>query len=430
MGIRRANSRLICIYSGLIRAHRLLQIQTDGERCAMALNFRPKILLASLLTFAGSAATAAPVPPRDIKAAGAALRAATVVDTQLFTPTVALGGCKLQPLARETDALPPRLQSAIEAAQAYSQAEQGIGLIILKGGRVIHESYAAPYTAATVTDSFSMHKSLMALTFGIALEAGIIKSVEDPAGKYIAEWKSDPRGKIPLRDFLSMQSGLKLYSFADTSSTEAMELLLGADINAVALRTPLQDAPKSIFRYNNANSQIVGIALERALLKHGYKNYAAYLAEKLWCPLGNGDAKLWLDRDGGAPHYYSGAFAHLADWARIGELIRQQGKVGTRQIVTAKWIAEMQKPSAANPNYGLHLWRGTPWQAMRRYSPDNPLGVIHSAPYKTDDVVFFDGFGGQRVYIVPSAGLTIVRSGFVNFKYDDAAIVNLVLGGL
>lgn len=68
--------------------------------------------------------------------------------------------------------------------------------------------------------------------------------------------------------------------------------------------------------------------------------------------------------------------------------------------------------------------------AKRRYNQKNPIAVTHSAPYLADDVVFFDGFGGQRVYIIPSAGITIVRTGQVNFEYDDAKIVNLVITAL
>ena len=90
-------------------------------------------------------------------------------------------------------------------------------------------------------------------------------------------------------------------------------------------------------------------------------------------------------------------------------------------------IDEMARPSRANANYGLQVWLGSPWVAQRRYSAENPILVRHSAPYKADDVLFFDGFGGQRVYVVPSRGITIARTGFTNLAYDDAAIVNAVL---
>lgn len=371
-----------------------------------------------------------PIPQRDIAAASEALKGATVLDVELFTPTVTIGDmCAKQPLPDSNATMTAGLAAAIAQAHSYSKAQKGVGLVILKDGKILHESYTGEASAVTATDSYSMHKSVLALVYGIAIDEGIIGSINDPAERYISEWRNDPRGKITLKQLLNMESGLKLYSFSDPAS-KSMELLLAADINAVAFDYPMADAPGAEFHYNNVNSQVAGIALERALQKNGYESYAEYLEQKLWCPVGNDKARLWLDREGGSPHYYAGLFTTPHNWARIGELIRNQGKLGDKQIVAAKWIKTMADPSPTNPNYGLHIWLGSPYVAKRQYSPQNPLTVTHGAPYLAEDVVFFDGFGGQRVYVVPSKGLTIVRTGQVNFAYDDAKIVNLILEGL
>lgn len=373
---------------------------------------------------------AAPIPQRDIAAASEALKGATVLDVELFTPTVTIGDtCAKKPLPNGNTEMTAALAAAIAQADGYSKAQKGVGLVILKDGKILHESYADEATAVTATDSYSMHKSVLALVYGMAIDEGIIGSVNDPAGSYISEWRNDPRGQITLKQLLNMESGLKLYSFSDADS-KSTELLLAADINAVALDYPLADAPGAEFRYNNVNSQVAGVALERALQKNGYESYAEYLEQKLWCPIGNDQARLWLDREDGAPHYYAGLFTTPHNWARIGELIRNQGKLDDKQIVSAEWIKVMANPSPTNPNYGLHIWLGSPYVAKRQYSQQNPLTVTHGAPYLAEDVIFFDGFGGQRVYVVPSKGLTIVRTGQVNFAYDDAKIVNLVLEGL
>jgi CubicO group peptidase (beta-lactamase class C family) len=59
------------------------------------------------------------------------------------------------------------------------------------------------------------------------------------------------------------------------------------------------------------------------------------------------------------------------------------------------------------------------------------VGATHSAPYLADDVAFFDGGGGHRVYVVPSRRLVIVRTGTVNrADWDDAALPNAILAGL
>lgn len=363
-------------------------------------------------------------------AAAAKIQGATVLSVDRFTPVTTLGEtCTVRPLVDAGTPQAPKLAAALEAAKTYSLDQQGVALLVMKDGEVLHRSFAENVDAATPTDSYSMHKSVLALVVGKAIEDGVITSVDDPIGKYIAEWNGDPRGDITLRQVLNMATGLQ--PAKPPEGVPAMlDLLLSPDMNDVALRSTLSAPPGSSFAYGNHNSQVAGVVLQRALKAAGKGSYAEYLEDVLWCAIGNNKANLWLDREGGAPHYYAGMFTHAENWARLGEFIRNDGKVDGKQILSSAWIAEMAKPSAANPAYGLHMWLGNPWNAERSYGPASPLKVIHSAPYLADDVLFFDGFGGQRVYIIPSAGVTIVRTGMVNFAYDDAKIVNLVLAGL
>ena len=53
-----------------------------------------------------------------------------------------------------------------------------------------------------------------------------------------------------------------------------------------------------------------------------------------------------------------------------------------------------------------------------------------SAEFLTDDVMYVEGRGGQRLYVVPSAGLVVYRAGRIDFAWDDAKIMNILLGGL
>jgi CubicO group peptidase (beta-lactamase class C family) len=208
----------------------------------------------------------------------------------------------------------------------------------------------------------------------------------------------------------------------------AMNLML-AHVSNAALGLKVE-GPPGVFNYNNGNFQIAGLALSRALKKAGRGDYAAYLSEKLWCPLGNGDASLWLEHDGGEPRYYAYLDASARDWARVGQLIAQQGKWGDKQLLPAEWVAEMAKPSAGNPNYGLGIWRGTPWVKERHYSKEVAMTVPQKEAMLADDVLFLDGFGGQRVYIIASAKLVLSRSGETNMAWDDSILVNTALRAL
>ena len=359
------------------------------------------------------------------------LQTAKITDTQVYNPQITIGEkCTATPLAAPDAPLDEALTAALAQAQAYSEEQSGVGLIVMKDGALIHESYADGGAADQPTLSYSMHKSLMALAIGIAINDGVLGSLDDPIESYIEEWADEPRGAITLRQLLNMESGLEL---TGPMTLEGMRLVLGNDINSIALDKELTAEPGTEFTYNNANSQIVGIALDRALKKSGGKGYASFLEQKIWCPAGNNAAALWYDsdpEDGGTPRYYAGVFSNLSNWARIGELIRNQGQVAGAEVVPADWIEAMSEPAPTNPNYGLHVWLDAPEDGKRAYSQSSKVTVPHSAPYLAEDVMFFDGFGGQRVYIVPSAGITIARAGQVNFAYDDAKIVNLVLEAL
>ena len=309
------------------------------------------------------------------------LQGATFTDTQLFQPQVAIGeSCTARDFAAVPQTENAKLAAALAKAQAYSEEMQGVGLIVVKDGALLHESYAGKGAVEQSVLSFSMHKSLVALVVGIAIEDGTIGSLSDPVGNYIEEWADDPRGAITIRQLLNTESGLELTGL---STFTGMRMSLGDDINAIALNKPLSHDPGSKFEYNNATSQILGIALNRALVAAGHEGYAAYLEQKLWCPAGNDEAALWYDRevsDGGTARYYAGSFSNLRNWARIGEVIQNKGAAGETQLVPAAWIAAMSEPAPTNPNYGLHVWLDAPDDGTREYSKSNPIAIAHSAP--------------------------------------------------
>jgi len=348
-----------------------------------------------------------------------------VTDVSKFTPTETVKGCPGSELTAAPEGTFPAATFA--AMQDWSDKHGGVGLLVMVDGKVAGEAYAKGVTAETRTHSNSMHKSVVALLVGAALAEGVIKSADDPVGNYIPELKNGPRGKITLRQLLSMASGLKNPSMAKMDSA-AIEIMLG-NVSDAALSLPIEGKPDT-FNYNNANLQLAGTALAGALERSGKGRYADYLSQKVWCPLGNRDGQLWLEFEGGQPRYFAYLNASLRDWSRVGELIRRGGEWNGQQLIPADWIAAITAPSPGNPNYGMGIWRGSPYLPQRRYSKEVAMVVPQSEPFLAEDVVYFDGFGGQRVYVVPSAGLVIARAGEPRIDWDESALVNLALRGL
>ena len=343
------------------------------------------------------------------------MQGASVLDVERYRPTYALQGCAGGfPERQEPDA---KLAAAVKEAQAFSDGHKGLGLLVLHDGEPVHESYGDGASVASTSASASMMKSLIGLLYGVAIEDGVLGSVDDPIGDYIAEWNGDPRGAITLRQMLTMSSGL--------APSDFMKIIFAPDIGAEALKLDLAGEPGAEFSYNNAVTNLLTLALDRALAAHGEGGVLEYLESELWCPLGNGPARVWVDSTGAA-RGYAGMQATVRDWARVGEMIRNSGRANGRQVVPESWIAAMASPSAANAQYGLHVWLGRDHTPQRAYSTQNPVKVPHSEPFLAEDIVYFDGFGGQRVYVLPSHDLTVVRIGEVDMTYDDSVIPNLL----
>jgi CubicO group peptidase (beta-lactamase class C family) len=332
---------------------------------------------------------------------------------QVHTPLAKVAG------APRTMAMPRADDPRFAAAVDYAAATDSYALLIWQGGKLRTAHYFAPHDATLRPESASMHKSVLALAVVAAIADGKIHSADDPLARYIPEWAKDARGRITVRQVLNMATGLKPppLSFSNDGD-KARATLLGLEVAA---------APGTGFQYANAFSQILVLVLEKAT----GRPYADYLSARIWKRVHADDAYVWLNEPTGFPRGYTALMAHATDWLRIGLLIKDRGRVGGSRVLPAALIDQMTAPSATNPDYGWQIWRGATYQPDRFYN-DAKVGasVKASAPFAADDILYFDGFGGQRVYISRSKDLVIVRQGAMRLDWDDAMLPNLVIGAL
>ncbi|MEM8981457.1 MAG: serine hydrolase domain-containing protein [Pseudomonadota bacterium] len=371
-------------------------------------------------------AASAPTDPTLARNLAAVTKQPGIAELDWRSPKERIRGKPRDRFALQADRFPA--PDAIERALAYSEAHDGRGLLVWYDGALVASAFDEDIDATTPTATFSMHKSVVAIVMLQAVQAGLIDSLDNPIGKYVDEWRGQPRGNITLRQLLTHTSGLEFHALGG-QSPKAMNLALSSRIRETALSFEPTEPPGQTFNYNNVNTQLAGIALEAALAKRGLR-YSDFVSDNLWQPLGNGDAELWLEAPNGTARYASGLEAGLEDWLAIGVMLAQGGVVDGRVILEPGSLKQLFAANVLNPAYGLSVWRGEAWQPMRAYGPTTPLKVPHGEPYLTDQVFFFDGFGGQRVYVVPSRRLVVARTGEVNFAYDDAVIVNELLRGL
>jgi CubicO group peptidase (beta-lactamase class C family) len=321
----------------------------------------------------------------------------------------------------------------VAAVTAFAEETGSMALLVWHKGALQLEWYGVGFDQTSYMESASMHKSVMALLFGIAIDQGLIPSVDEPAATYLTEWQNDDRAKITIRNMLQMAHGLSRAPGGFSPLGDSMKLNMGTDWAGIALKAPAEDPPNTVFAYSNLNSQLLGLILQRAL---GVP-YAEFLQKNLWSKVGESSAWVWLDRPGGLAKTSGSLFTPARNWLRLGLLHLNRGRVGSEQVVPESWIEQVITPSSNNPNYGFQTWLGTDFTEKRSYGKGVPAYVPHSEPFEASDVVFFDGAGGQRVYVIPSEDLVIVRTGEGGldfrtgaFLWDEPKLPNMVLRGL
>lgn len=318
-------------------------------------------------------------------------------------------------------------RETLDTAIAYGNATGSHALLIYHDDGLALEHYFPGSDANTLTPTQSMHKSVVAMLIGIAIDQGYINSIDDSASLYLTEWANDDRARITIKHMLRQTSGIEYSSVGFKTILGFLRMMLGPDVTTETLELPLEVEPGIRFDYNTAIPQNAGLIIERAT---GMR-YADYLSSALWQHVSTSDAYVYLDSaEKGMARTGCCLDATARSWLSIGLLHLNAGRINNRQVVPEKWIRAIAVPGEHNPNYGYFTWLGNRHEPMRSYNRKSSAGVVHSEPFIAPDVIYFDGFGGQRVYIIPSNRLIIVRTGDIAADWDDAYLPNLLVRGL
>lgn len=316
--------------------------------------------------------------------------------------------------------------TALAAAAAWAQSQNSTALLVARDGKLVFERYWQGSGRDTRSNPQSMSKTVLALLVGIAIDRGVIGSVDDPIERYITEWRGQPRGKITLQQMLWMASGLEQgddgYGYAMTRDNPIVRHSLGSDFTRLLLSLEPVGAAGESFDYNNQVNQLLGLALERA----SGRDYEALLSEWLWRPLGLADAAMPLDREGGMVLTSCCIISRPIDWLRIGGLFVTGGRFNGSQVVSKAWLEEMRQPSPAYRGYGYQLWIGDQQVGGER-PPGVPLVPWQSEVFVAPEVIVLHGHGGQRTYVMPDWGIVIVRAARDwPDAWDDAVLPNVI----
>jgi CubicO group peptidase (beta-lactamase class C family)/alpha-beta hydrolase superfamily lysophospholipase len=343
-----------------------------------------------------------------------------------YQPTEPIGsgpGAPLKVAAPEKRTLPA---DALDAALAYAKSTNSYGVLVAHRGVVQLEYYKDGFGPERLLDSQSMHKPLAAIVTMAAVADGKL-SLADPLSRWLPQWRDDPRGRITVEQVLRMQTGLEEPPFEQKFGNRAYELFITTHLEQKVFGLAAEDPPGSRFKVHYAATQLLQWVIEAAT----GKRYSAYLAERIWAPLGGGEARVRVDRPGGNALVFCCIESRPRDWLRVGLMLAGHGTYENRTVLPLQQFLQLTTPSPLSPNFGMQqVWRGSPYSPIRLMDSRNPArGLKNSAPFAAEDVFYLEGRGGQRVYVVPSRELVVVRQGEIRMDWDDVAFLNpLILG--
>ncbi|MEM8917418.1 MAG: serine hydrolase [Pseudomonadota bacterium] len=340
------------------------------------------------------------------------------------------GAERYQPLPEAEPRIAPQ---ALADAERFAAERKSSAFLIWHDGALVKESYFGGANRDYLVNSKSLAKPLTAIIIGRAIIQGHIRSLDQPVADFITEWKDDPgKSRILVRHLLDMRSGLLAQAFATGPENVLNRAYLHPRHDEVIIHEyPLVNEPGGRYEYANANSELVAPLIERAT----GQRYHDYVSDALLIPLGAQGGTVWVNRPGGTAHAGCCIQLPAQTWARLGILLLNDGIWEGQRLLPEGYVTKMRRATNENPHAGLGVWiAGEYVRGRGPLHPSMDAGkTLHSEPYADRDLFLFDGNGSQVVYIVPSQGLVIVRTGDRPAKdkpWDNSYIPNIIIGSI
>jgi CubicO group peptidase (beta-lactamase class C family) len=276
-----------------------------------------------------------------------------------------------------------------------------LALLLQQRGEITFERYGVtpdsvfgaggPVSADSPLISWSMAKSITHAAVGILVSDGLLQLDQSAA---VHSWRGTPKEGITLQDLLDMRPGLEwVEDYVDDSVSHCIEMLFGSgqeDMAAYAASLPLVHRPGSTWNYSSGTTNIICRIIGDAV-GGGREGMEAFLRQRLLEPTGMHSAVPKFDASGtfvGSSYVYATA----REFARFGELYRNDGMVDGRRVLPEGWCDHGRTFVASDEDgmdYGSHWWM---WR-------DQPGSMA------------CHGYEGQYCVIVPDKELVLVHLG-------------------
>lgn len=301
------------------------------------------------------------------------------------------------------------LNEAIEKAftdTSYLYPDGTRSVVVVYKDHLVGEKYLEEFGKDVPQIGWSMTKSVTNTILGILSKQGKL-NVNERAP--VSEWESedDPRSKIKLDDLMRMSSGLEWSEIYQGPSDATAMLFKKYSAGEFALSKPLKYEPGEHWYYSSGTTNILSLIAKRTL----GNEYLNFPRKELFNKLGMKSAVMEPDPSGvfvGSSFMYATA----RDWARFGLLYLHDGVWNGERILPEGWVAYSKSITTdGHGRYGAQFW----------LNAERTDGSERRLPSVPPDAYMASGFQGQRVFIIPSKELVVVRLGYdpgENFDFN------------
>jgi CubicO group peptidase (beta-lactamase class C family) len=310
--------------------------------------------------------------------------------------------------------------AALRKAAEYSAEHRGSSFLVIQHGKTLLEEYPGKATADSRQRIYSGTKAFWNLAALAAAEDGLL-DLDERVAQTIASWRTDPRkAQITIRQLLDFSCGL--------APGFGLQVNKYGNRDRTALRLPAVAEPGKAFIYGPSALQVFHQVLQEKL---GKKTPTEYLERRVLRRMKLGPQR-YLDDDAGNPLLAAGFVLTARQWAEMGQLVLDKGK----PVVRRETLAQAWRGSTANRAFSLGWWNNRAAPGGREFDFEAMLSrkwqgqdwreacLCRDAP---PDLVACIGSGYQRLYVIPSLELVVVRHGRGG-PFSDGRFLRLLLG--
>ncbi len=288
-------------------------------------------------------------------------------------------------------------------------------VVVAYRGEIIAEKYAPGFGPEQRMAGWSAGKSVFHALFGIAVRDGKLKT-GDPAPVPAWHAQGDPRAEITLDSLLRMRSGIDYSDFDFDRHPRLGDLLFGHSGAAeYFMSRPVAHPPGTHFAYASGSTNLLSWVLRRA---YGDDAYYALPRKELFSKIGMRSALFEADATGtfiGSSYF----FATARDFVRFGLLYQNDGVWQGERILPEGWVKQGRTPAPGGPeSYGAHWWLFS--------AGDRAKAKAHGIVLP-EDAFCAAGYEGQKLLVIPSMQLVLVRLGLCYFSdfpiYDELCVL-------